>query len=73
MDTTTTQVLRILESDARTSAADIATLVGVAEDEVLRIIAECEAKKIIRRYKTVVDWERLGESEVVAFIDVRVS
>jgi len=73
MDTTTTQVLRILEGDARTSAADIATLTGVAEAEVRRIIAECEAKKIIRRYKTVVDWERLGESDVVAFIDVRVS
>lgn len=73
MDTTTTQVLRILEGDARTSAADIAALTGVAEEEVRRIIAECEAKKIIRRYKTVVDWERLGESDVVAFIDVRVS
>lgn len=73
MDTTTTQILRILEQDARVAPADIATLVGVAEDEVRRILQECETKKIIRRYKTVVDWERLGESSVVAFIDVRVS
>ncbi|MCC2671250.1 MAG: Lrp [Armatimonadetes bacterium] len=73
MDTTTTQILRILEQDARVSAADVATMVGVAEDEVRRVVRECEEQKIIRRYRTVVDWEKLGESEVVAFIDVRVS
>lgn len=73
MEPTTHHILHILERDARTSAAEIAAMVGVAEDEVRRIIGECEAKKIIRKYKTVVDWERAGDERVLAFIDVRVS
>src|SRR5262249_51178367 len=43
------------------------------EEEVRRVIAECEAKKIIRRYKTIVDWEKTGAERVAAFIDVKVS
>jgi DNA-binding Lrp family transcriptional regulator len=73
LDPTTNRILDILERDARTAPSDIATMVGVAEDEVLRIIADCEARKVIRRYRTVVDWERAGEEGVLAFIDVRVS
>jgi DNA-binding Lrp family transcriptional regulator len=70
---TTHRILHILERDARTTPAEVAAMVGKAEDEVRRIVRECEEKKIIRRYKTVVDWERAGEEAVVAFIDVRVS
>jgi DNA-binding Lrp family transcriptional regulator len=73
MDTTTNRILHILERDARTPAAEIAVMVGVGEDEVRRVIRECEEKKIVRKYKTIVDWERVGERGVLAFIDVRVS
>jgi DNA-binding Lrp family transcriptional regulator len=73
LDPTTNRILDILERDARTTPADLATMVGVSEDEVRRIIADCEARKVIRRYRTVVDWERAGEEGVLAFIDVRVS
>ena len=67
------QILRILERDARTSVAQIAAMLDVPEGEVRRIVEECEAKKIIRRYKTVVDWEKAGEERIAAVIDVRVS
>jgi DNA-binding Lrp family transcriptional regulator len=73
MDTTSNRILHILERDARTSTADIASMVGVDEEEVRRIIRECEEKRIIRKYKTIIDWERAGEEAVLAFIDVRVS
>jgi DNA-binding Lrp family transcriptional regulator len=73
MDTTTTRILHILERDARTAASEIAAMVGVEEGEVRRIIRECEEKKIIRKYKALVDWERAGEEDVLAFITVRVS
>ena len=73
MDTTTHRILHILERDARTSPDDIAAMVGASPEEVRRIIRECEEKKIIRRYKTIVDWERAGEDDVLAFITVRVS
>jgi len=73
METTTSQILRVLERDARTPRPEIAAMVGVSVEEVERVIRECETSKAIRKYKTIVDWERLGEEGVVAFIDVQVS
>jgi DNA-binding Lrp family transcriptional regulator len=67
------EVLKILEQDARTSPAQIAAMTGLAEDEVRRLIAEWERSGVIRRYKTVVDWERFGEEKVYAYIDVSVA
>jgi DNA-binding Lrp family transcriptional regulator len=65
-------VLRILEKDARTSPATIADMTGRTEEEVAEIIAKCEREGIIRTYKTVVDWDKLKEERVFAFIDVKV-
>lgn len=67
------RVLEILEEDARTPVSQIAAMVGQTEDEVRQTIAECERRKIIRRYNTIVDWEKAGVERVFAFIDVKVS
>jgi DNA-binding Lrp family transcriptional regulator len=67
------RILRILEKDARTTVAQVAAMVGQTEEEVRRTIDECERKKVIRRYKTVIDWEKAGVERVFAFIDVKVS
>lgn len=67
------QILKILEQDARTSPAKIATMIGSTENDVAEAIARMESSGIIRRYKTVVDREKLGEERVFAFIDVRVT
>jgi DNA-binding Lrp family transcriptional regulator len=66
-------ILRILEKDARMPISTIAEMTGRPEEEVREIIEEAEQKGIIRTYKTVVDWERLGEERVFAFIDVKVT
>lgn len=67
------RILKILERDARTPVSQIAAMVGQSEEEVRRTIEECERKKIVRRYKTIIDWERAGVERVFAFIDVKVS
>jgi DNA-binding Lrp family transcriptional regulator len=67
------EILRILEQDARATPARLAQLTGLAEEEIVRQVAEWEASRVIRRYKTVVDWERYGEQTVSAFIDVSVT
>ena len=67
------EILRILEEDARLNADEIAAMTGKSPDEVTAIIEQCEQKGIIQRYKTVVDWEKLGGEPVMAFIDVKVS
>lgn len=66
-------ILRLLEEDARTTPAQIAARLGLSEEAVRQQIAEWEARKVIRRYRTVVDRERLGEPRVVALIDVSVT
>ncbi len=63
-------ILRILERDARTPPEQIAAMTGHDEDEVRHAIAALESEGTIRRYKTVIDWEKGGEPKVFAFIDV---
>jgi len=67
------RILKILERDARTPISQIATMVGQTEAEVAQAVDDCERRGIIRRYKTVVDWERTGVERVFAFIEVKVS
>jgi len=67
------EILRILEENARLSDAEIAIMMGIKEDEVKAIIAELESKRIIRRYKAVINYEKAGIETVQALIDVKVS
>jgi DNA-binding Lrp family transcriptional regulator len=67
------RVLAALVADARRDPERLAALVGLSPDQVRELIAALERQKVIRGYKTVVDWDRLGAERVVAFIDVSVS
>jgi len=40
---------------------------------IAKAIEDMEKKGVIRRYKTVIDWEKAGKERVFAFIDVRVT
>ncbi|GIV21119.1 MAG: Lrp/AsnC family transcriptional regulator [Armatimonadota bacterium] len=66
-------ILEILEQDARTTPEQIAAMLAMDADEVKQTIHQMESAGIIRRYKTVIDWDRFGEERVFAFIDVKVS
>lgn len=67
------EVLKILEEDSRVTPEEIAAMTGMSVEEVKTIITECERKGIIRAYKTVIDWDKIREEPVMAFIDVKVS
>jgi DNA-binding Lrp family transcriptional regulator len=67
------EVLQLLVDDARLSAAQIAERVGRTEEEVSQAIERMEKSGVIRRYKTVIDWEKAGSERVYGFIEVRVS
>lgn len=64
-------VLKILEQDARTPPEKIATMTGISRDEVGKIITQAEKDKTIVKYKTIVDWSRLGDEQVLALIEVK--
>ena len=66
-------ILKILENDARTTGQQIATMTGMPAAEVAKLIKQAEKDRIILKYKTVVNWERVENDEQVwALIEVRV-
>jgi DNA-binding Lrp family transcriptional regulator len=66
-------VLKILESDARTTGTQIATMTGSSAAEVTKLIKQAEKDRIILKYKTVVNWDRVENDEQVwALIEVKV-
>jgi len=66
------ELLKILEKNARIGTDKIADMTGISESEVKKRIKKLEKKGVIRKYKTVIDWEKTGIEHVYALIDVKV-
>ncbi|MDD4137190.1 MAG: Lrp/AsnC family transcriptional regulator [Methanoregula sp.] len=73
MDDKDLELLRILEENSRLSTDEIATMTSLAKAEVEDRIHALEATQVIKRYSTVVNWERTGHGEVSAIIELKVS
>lgn len=67
------EILQILEKDARTTSKQIAAMTGLPVPEVTRLIKQAEEKRLIVKYKTVVNWDKVGEDQVWALIEVRIT
>ena len=66
-------VLKVLENDARITTKQIATMTGAPTAEVTRIIKQAEKDRIILKYKTVINWDRVEDEQVWALIEVKVT
>ena len=67
------EILKILEKDARTTTKQIATMTGSSEDEVTKLIKKAEAERTIIKYKTMINWDKVGDEQVRALIEVKVT
>ena len=67
------EVLRLLEKDARTTPEQLATMTALSPEEVSRIIRTAEAQGLVLKYKTVINWEKAGDEQVWALIEVKVA
>jgi len=67
------EILKILENDARTTTKQISTMTGTSSEEVAKIIKQAEKDQTILKYKTIINWDKVGEEQVGAFIEVRVA
>ena len=65
------ELLKLLEKDCRTTPAQLAAMLGCAEEEVAAEITAMEKAGIIRGYNAMVDWDRTGEELVTALIEVK--
>lgn len=67
------EVLKIIEQDARTSPEEIASMTGKTPQEVRDILRKAEADRALLGYRALVNWERAGEEQVWALIEVKVT
>lgn len=66
-------ILKILENDARTTTKQISTMTGTPSDEVAKLIKQAEKDRIILKYKTVINWDKVENEQVWALIEVKVT
>ena len=67
------KLLKLLDTNARMSNAELAVVLGSTEEAVAARIAELERSGVIRSYKAVIDWERTDRPYVTALIELRVT
>ena len=66
------KLLKMLNENARYSVHDLAVMVGISEDEVVKEMKSMEEQGLICGYKAVIDWEKLDDSKVSAIIELKV-
>src|SRR3972149_10552242 len=69
----TKDVLKLLEKDARLPGENRAAMTGHSLEDVQEAIGKAEKERIVLRYKTVINWEKLGRDQVSALIEVKVA
>lgn len=67
------EIFEILENNARATPEEIAAMVDMPASKVQSIIKKAEGDKTILKYKTIVNWAKLGKEEVLALIEVKVT
>lgn len=67
------EILRLLESNGKLQARDIATMLAMEEAEVAQIISTLEKDKVIIGYHTAIDWDKTEDEHVSAMIEVKVN
>lgn len=66
-------LLQLLEENCKTPVSDLAVMSELSEQETKDRISRLEKSGIIRCYAAVVDWKRVGDSNVAAVIELKVS
>ncbi|MBQ7037814.1 MAG: Lrp/AsnC family transcriptional regulator [Clostridia bacterium] len=67
------KLLKLLDSNARLTDEQIATMLDISEAEVRAQIAKLEKDGAIRAYKAVVDWDKTDRECVTAIIELKVT
>ena len=67
------EILSLLESNARLITKEIAKELKLPEKEVIGLIAELEADKVICGYNAIINWDKITEEKCNALIEVKVT
>lgn len=66
------QIFEILETNARATLEQISAMTGIPVAEVEETIKKAERERTILKYKTAINWNKLGVEQVWALIEVKV-
>ena len=67
------KILSILTDDCRITPKEIAVMLSMSEDAVIKEIADMESQSIIVGYRALVDYERANIDIVTAIIELKVT
>lgn len=67
------KLLKLLDTDARLTDAQLAAMLDCSEAEVHARIADMEKSGAIRAYKAVIDWDKTDRQNVTAIIELKVT
>lgn len=67
------QILKVIENNSRFTNQEIAIMLGVSEEKVNMEIEKLESGHIICGYHTLIDWDKISDEEVTAFVELRVT
>jgi DNA-binding Lrp family transcriptional regulator len=67
------QILHLLHENSTISHETIATMLNIDTETASRLIEQMEREKIILRYSTVINWDKVESQRVTAVIDVKVT
>jgi len=73
MDEKDLLLLQLLEENSRLTTRDMAVMAEMSHEETEARIAALEGAGVIRSYSAVIDWERAGNGEVSAIIELKVN
>ncbi|WLR50395.1 Lrp/AsnC family transcriptional regulator [Bacillus tianshenii] len=68
------ELLEVLEKNGRLPISDLAKMLDCTDAEIEKMISQLEEEKVILKYSTVVDWQKVNVQQgVTAMIDVKVT
>ncbi|MDD1669780.1 MAG: Lrp/AsnC family transcriptional regulator [Methanomicrobiales archaeon] len=73
MDEKDREILHLLEENGRLPPGELADCLGLSGGGVEERIRAMEESRVIRKFTTVIDWERAGNSRVSAVIDLKIA
>lgn len=67
------KLLRLLSDNSTYTTSELSMLLGESEDSVKERIATYEKEGVIKGYRAVINWEKVKDSGVTAYIELKVT
>lgn len=67
------KIINLLNENARLTNAQLAVMLNTTEDAVKREIAVLEESGVIRGYKPLINWDKVGGDRATALIELKVA